>query len=147
MARKKRSQKQINRINKFHASQATFLKTLFSKDGNIYEACIAANISRGSYYIWMLNDDFAEKVEDVRKSLLDWGEAKLIGNAREGKERSLEIFLKAHAPERYNDKIDFNHSGSINMVYGVVDKLAEVILKYVPDSMRAKIVAELRGNR
>ena len=43
-----------------------FLEVFASKLGNVSKACEAAQISRQTYYDWMKDTEFSNKIEEVR---------------------------------------------------------------------------------
>ncbi|MCO5250980.1 MAG: hypothetical protein M9949_06115 [Candidatus Kapabacteria bacterium] len=53
---------------------------LFPKNAlNVAVTCRKSGISRTIYYIWMKDDkEFAEKIEEIKESLIDLGESTLI---------------------------------------------------------------------
>jgi hypothetical protein len=57
-----------------------FLQVFRINAANISVSCSKVNISRPTYYKWMREDeDFANKIEDIRESMIDFAESKLFG--------------------------------------------------------------------
>ncbi len=84
-----------------------FLKAFESSLGNISASCNAVGISRVTYYRWMENKSFAEKVNAILDTNLDLAESKLMKNILEGKEASVFFFLKTKGKNRgYVEQID-----------------------------------------
>lgn len=54
-----------------------FLALLKETKGNISKACEAFPMSRMTYYDWMKEDWFKEKVEEINESIIDHVESKL----------------------------------------------------------------------
>lgn len=72
---------------------------------NVSEACKQLKIGRTTFYNWCKEDEiFRLRVEDIRLSLIDLAESKLMSNIIEGKETSLIFFLTNRAPERWKHK-------------------------------------------
>lgn len=69
--------------------------------GNVSAAVKASNIHRSTFYAWKKeNPLFAEEVEAVDESMLDFAETMLKKNIREGKESSIFFFLKTKGKKR-----------------------------------------------
>lgn len=95
------------------ANNTNKLKELFveaygKNGGNISSACNAIKISRGTYYLWINNDEvFAAKVEEVNERNLDALESVLFQGALEGDTAKLIFMLKSKGRKRgYGDKIE-----------------------------------------
>jgi len=82
------------------AKKDTFLISLANNNGNITNACIDANIGRRTYYDWLEDEDFAEKVDNVQESLLDLAESKLMENINKNDNTSIIFFLKTKGKKR-----------------------------------------------
>ena len=90
------------------------LKALQETQGLIYHACKkAGNISRSTYYRYMKEDpEFAQAVEDIKESQIDYVEGELIKNISKGKETSIIFYLKSKAKDRgYAEKLDITSGG------------------------------------
>lgn len=69
--------------------------------GNVSVACQTAGISRQTFYMWKHEDEaFAERVNEIDESQIDFAETMLKKNIREGKETSLIFYLKTKGKER-----------------------------------------------
>jgi hypothetical protein len=78
-----------------------FLKVFENKAANISEACKSAGISRRTYYDWIDADqEFKDSVEEIIESQIDFAESMLRENIKQGKERSIEFFLKTQGKRR-----------------------------------------------
>lgn len=119
--------------------QEMFLEALDKSAGNISEACRQVKISRRSYYVWMEDDTFAEKVNEITESIIDLAESKLLQRINGYKEDDVHIsnyqgeitatpikkiyppdptsiifFLKTRAKHRgYIERQEVEHSGQI----------------------------------
>ena len=77
-----------------------FLEVFASKMGNVIKACEAASISRQTFYDWIKDKDFANKVEEVKEGLLDFAEHQLLSNIKEGKTAEILFYLKTKGKKR-----------------------------------------------
>lgn len=77
-----------------------FLEVFASKMGNVSKACTAASISRQTFYDWIKDKDFANKVDEVKEGLLDFAEHQLLSNIKEGKTAEILFYLKTKGKKR-----------------------------------------------
>ena len=77
-----------------------FLEVFASKLGNVSAACDATNISRRTYYNWMQDKEFSDKVDDVREGLIDFAENQLLSNIKDGKTAEILFYLKTKGKKR-----------------------------------------------
>lgn len=100
MGKRKLTQKQIN-----------FLKALRDSATNISTACEAVGISRQTYYDWLTNLTFKERVDHLKEGMIDLAESALYMNIKEGKESSVIFFLKTRGRSRgYTEKKEIDLS-------------------------------------
>lgn len=94
-----------------------FLEKYEKTLGNVAESCNAAQVSRRTYYDWMERDaEFAEKVEEVAESCLDFAESKLKQLIHDGNVTATIFYLKTKGKKRgYVEQTDVNVSGSVNL--------------------------------
>lgn len=94
-----------------------FLEKYENTLGNVAKSCKAAQVSRRTYYDWMERDaEFAEKVEEVAESSLDFAESKLKQLINEGNPTATIFYLKTKGKKRgYVEQTDVNVSGSVNL--------------------------------
>ena len=84
-----------------------FLKAFESSLGNISASCNSVGISRVTYYRWIKNKTFAEKIEAIQDANIDIAETKLLKNIMDGKEASIFFYLKTKGKKRgYIEQID-----------------------------------------
>lgn len=58
--------------------QSLMIETMWEKNGNITEACKAANVSRQTHYNWLDEfDDYKRQIRAVEESLIDRSESVL----------------------------------------------------------------------
>lgn len=68
---------------------------------NITKACEKANITRQTFYVWCNSDrQFAEAIENIRESELDWAENQLKLKMAEKDTTAIIFFLKTKAKNR-----------------------------------------------
>ena len=103
-------------------------------NGNVTQACDAAGVKhRTAYAARETNQEFARKWEQALEKAIDSLEAEAIRRARDGVEKgiwhngervgteltysdTLLIFLmKGHRPEKYRERYDVKHGGSIEV--------------------------------
>jgi hypothetical protein len=96
--------------------QDVFLETLLEHNFNISTACLAAGISRGTFYNWQKKKRFAERLNEIAEAKGDLVEAALLENAVKYQDTIAQIFycktkLKHRGyiegtPERLKQKTD-----------------------------------------
>ena len=107
--------------------QVAFLKAFRKHATNATKACEAVGISRQTYYDWMLtNLTFKQGCNDVQESMIDFAESMMYKNIKDGKESSINFFLKTRGKSRgYVEKQELDISGD-----ALVNKIEiEVITK------------------
>ncbi|QDP56842.1 MAG: hypothetical protein Unbinned2716contig1004_16 [Prokaryotic dsDNA virus sp.] len=113
MTQAKKNKTQTAQIaQKTDKKKKDFLKALRNNLGHITNACVAANISRRTYYEWIeKDDDFREDVSHVQESLLDLAESKLLENIESNENVAIIFYLKTKGKKRgYIEKqeVDIN---------------------------------------
>jgi hypothetical protein len=105
--------KSINLTKK--QKQDLFLKALEKNSGNISESCKKINISRKTFYHWCKKDEnFKNQVEEIKESLIDLAENKLMEQIKKGNITAIIFFLKTKGKERgYTEKQEIKHSSDI----------------------------------
>lgn len=95
-------------------AQKKFLKVFDSVGGNITIACKQANVkSRTTYYRWMENEAFKEKIDEVNESFIDLAESQLRIAVGRGDLQAVFFLLKTKGKSRgYVEKTE--HDVSIN---------------------------------
>lgn len=78
-------------------------------------------VSRRTVNRWYADDqDFQAEVDDVRESLLDFAESKLVENIAAGKEQSVMFMLKTKGKTRgYVERSELAHSGAIDGISAI----------------------------
>ncbi len=120
-----------------HPKKRAMLKAL-AKSGNITAAANAAKIDRTSHYVWLKEDiEYVAAVEDameqagdlleeearrraytgVLKPVYQGGEK--VGSVREFSDTLMIFLLKGARPEKYKERVDMNHRGSVAMRHRV----------------------------
>lgn len=105
---------------KLSLKQRIFLKNIVMNDFNVSKACVMTKIDRSTYYTWLkANSLFAQKVEEIKESEIDFVESKLmerisgVSITKDGERcysippdvAAMKLYLFAHAKERgYADK-------------------------------------------
>ncbi len=93
--------------NNFTRKQNSFLKALKETLGNITAACMQVHISRQTYYNWMNDDEFAQAVDEVNESNLDYAESKLLSLIRQENATAIIFYLKTKGKSRgYVERIE-----------------------------------------
>lgn len=84
------------------------LQALENHLGIVSRACKASNIARITYYEWLKTDpEFAQKVEEVKESVLDFAEGSLYKSIGSGNVTATIFFLKNKGKSRgYQNEID-----------------------------------------
>ena len=66
-------------------NKSRFLKTFPRVRGNISDCCKAVNVGRVTYYRWIESDpEFAQSIDNLNESIVDWYETQLARAAYEG---------------------------------------------------------------
>lgn len=77
------------------------LEALRSALGIVSQACNSVGISRQTFYEWKRNDpDFAQEVEDVYETAIDFAESKLFKQIESGNTTATIFFLKTKGKKR-----------------------------------------------
>lgn len=84
------------------------LEALKASLGNISEATKAIGINRKTYYTWLKEDqDFAQSVDNITESQIDYVESKLLERIREGDTTATIFYLKTKGKKRgYSEKLE-----------------------------------------
>jgi len=77
-----------------------FLEVLAAKRGRVSDACEASNVGRATYYLWMNDEAFSDRVKDVQEGLIDFVESKLFENIEENKTNEILFYLKTKGKAR-----------------------------------------------
>jgi hypothetical protein len=93
--------------------QNRFLEALKLSLGNVTGACAKVKVSRQTYYNWMKNPEFADAVEEVNESNLDYAESKLLSLIRNENPTAIIFYLKTKGKkrgyiERMENEVDVN---------------------------------------
>lgn len=98
----------MNLKEKKKATLAIYEKSM----GNISYTCRQMHISRETFYRWCRKDEkFAQAVNEVPETNLDFAESALMKNIREGKEASIFFYLKTKGKNRgYIERQEFEHT-------------------------------------
>ena len=92
---------QNNRTNRTTSDKKrNFLQALENKEFNISEACKSINIGRQTYYDWLKDDEFKEKVDDLKESDLDFTESALRKLIKKGTVIATIFKLKTKGKDR-----------------------------------------------
>ena len=92
-----------------------FLEALELNLGNITKACRVVGINRQTYYLWIKNEEFKEKVDEVQENLIELVEGELFKLIKSGHYKSIELFLKSKGKSKgYSTKQEIDLSGSID---------------------------------
>ncbi len=85
-----------------------FLQVYREKGCNISATCDAVNISRTAFYkAKKEHPSFAEGIDEVNESLIDYAESMLMSNIKDGKETSIIFYLKTKGKERgYVERVE-----------------------------------------
>ena len=100
MAQAKKKIEEVCKTDNILQKREKFLKSLELKNGNISQACKAINISRQTFYAWSEDEDFKIKAENVKESLLDLAESKLMENINNNENVAIIFYLKTKGKQR-----------------------------------------------
>lgn len=106
-----------------------FLKIFEKKACNVSSTCKAMGITRQTYYRWLEDEDFKTEVENVRESIIDMAETKLLSHINDGDVTSLIFFLKTKGKKRgYIERMEAEVKP--------VEEFEDKIQVYLPDNER-----------
>ena len=78
-----------------------FLEALDKSLNNISQACHLAGVSRATVYNWIKEDEkFAKQVSELNEVVLDFVEAQLFKQIRDGNTTAIIFFLKTRGKKR-----------------------------------------------
>jgi len=81
--------------------KAYFLQELLRQNGMLTKACRESETPMAEYRTWMQSDqDFVQAVEEIKDSILDDVESKLISNAKSGNDFAIKYFMDARGTDR-----------------------------------------------
>jgi len=91
---------------------------VYSQDKSISATCKHLRITRSTFYRWKIsNEDFRQRVEDIRDAQIDLVEDMLMQKIKEGDTTSIIFYLKTQGKNRgYNEKIELEDSKNIIVV-------------------------------
>jgi hypothetical protein len=100
-----------------------FLEVFEKKLGNISSTCRSANVSRQTYYDWMKDQAFSDQVGNVKESLIDLTEDKLLENINKGKTAEIIFYLKTKGKSRgYIEKQEIETIGEKMFEVKILDE-------------------------
>jgi hypothetical protein len=84
------------------------LTALQESKGNVFIACINANVSRSTFYNYFNQDkEFKQQVNEINESAIDHVESKLMQKIDEGETTAIIFYLKTKGRKRgYSEKIE-----------------------------------------
>jgi len=99
------------------------LKALAENSGIISAACRAANISRHTFYRWYDEDeDFAEKVDDVKEMQKDFCEALILKKMKEGDTTMIIFYAKTQMKDRgYTERKELTGKNGEDLIPPEID--------------------------
>jgi len=116
-----------------------FIDALLQANGMLSKACAETRIPSSKYKTWVMNDqDFAQAIEEVRESIKDKIEGKLIDNAVKGDDSAIMYFLNARARDRGYGKVSaekVDEGGDLDLTlltYEEQDTLHKLLIKAQP---------------
>lgn len=106
-----------NSTNALNGKKKNFINAFLSEGCNISKACKAADIDRGTYYIWMEKfQEFKAEIEEAQEKLLDFTESKLVENIQTNDTRAIIFMLKTKGKKRgYVERMETEVSGSLKI--------------------------------
>jgi hypothetical protein len=83
------------------------LTALHESKGNVFIACINANVSRSTFYNYFNQDtEFKQQVSEINESAIDHVESKLMQKIDEGETVAIIFYLKTKGRKRgYAEKL------------------------------------------
>lgn len=131
------ARKQTNTDSKALKKKA-LIEALEKSLGVVTSACKACNVSRSQFYEYVNTDpEFAANVRDIDDVLLDFAEAQLYKQIKEGNTTATIFFLKTKGQRRgYIEKSQVEHSGEMK---------TEQTVKFDPSKVSTEALKEIRA--
>ena len=95
-----------------------FLDIFKNKDAHISNSCIAAKISRQTYYRWLEDEEFSQSIDDVKEGLKDDTEDYLLKACKDGNITAIIFRCKTLCKDRGYDE---THLIEINKPFKGID--------------------------
>lgn len=108
--------------------KASLLEALSNSSGIISSACKAAGISRVTFYEWYNNDEeFAEKVDDVKELQKDFCEALILKKMKEGDTTMIIFYAKTQMKDRgYSERKEITGANGAELIKPVEYDLSKL---------------------
>lgn len=95
--------------------QERFLEIFFKNMGMVYISCEKANIVSSTYYEWLKNPIFAQKIDEINKKIMDFGESALYRLIQKGNPQAILFYNKTKNKHRgYIEKQEIEMSGKVD---------------------------------
>ena len=113
----------MNVNERIEHKKKTFLEIFKKNMANVSVACEKSNMGRTMFYSYMKDDiDFANKVEEIRESIIDFAESKLLQSINNGSDTAIIFFLKTIGKNRgYAETVNQNINMSSEPIQLIID--------------------------
>ena len=101
-------------------NQAKFLEMYAKCYGNITQACRLSGLDRGTFYAWKDDEDFQQKLAEVRPDeiFVDFAENALVGRIGKGDTTAIIFALKTKGRSRgYVEKQEVENTGTQTVIF------------------------------
>lgn len=100
------------------ANKEKVIQALEQSLGVVTTALNKLNLHRSTFYRWMQEDEeFAQQVKEIQDITLDFAEAQLFRQIKEGNTTATIFYLKTKGKERgYVEKQELQHSGELKEI-------------------------------
>lgn len=108
-------------------NQENFLVMFEKKALNIGAACKALGLKRQTYYLWLDDPEFAQRVQDMRENFKDWVESKIVQCLDEKDRTMLIFFAKTQMKDRgYIERHEVLTAGTLQVNGKIEVEITEV---------------------
>jgi len=105
----------MNNSDRIDNNKKLLLKALEKSLGNISIACKNCNLCRQTYYEYLHDEKFAQEVEDIKESAIDYTESKLFNLIKAQNPTAILFYLKTIGKKRgYVERQEIDNSHKLN---------------------------------
>jgi phage antirepressor YoqD-like protein len=109
-------------INKSEHIKKALLDALEKTLGNVTQACKLVDVSRTTFYEYMKEDDFADKVADIEQISHDYVESKLFKQIEKENMTGIIFYLKTKGKSRgYIERHEIDHKNHEGIRVEIID--------------------------
>jgi len=94
-------------MDKTDTKKKALLELLEKNLGIVTSSCRQAGVARSTYYQWLKDADFANKVDEIQNVALDFAESQLYTQIKKGNVAAIIFYMKTKGrPRGYNERYE-----------------------------------------